>query len=260
VLKLFFFLLLTLPLTAFASVTDSASAPATDVAPAPATEVASAPATNLASAEKKFRVVIDPGHGGSDFGAVRDSFKESKIVLELARHLKTSLEELNVKDVHLTRESDQTLSLKERVTKANEIGADLFISLHANTSSQPLWSGMEFYFNATSRPAAEAVPLKPTNNEVVSQIQKDFRHYEKTEKSLVLSKSMQLVLTDSREQKSIIKRAPFYVIENTQMPSILIEIGFISNRREAQKLIDPAYQKELAQLIAKALMNYQLRY
>lgn len=203
-----------------------------------------------------FRVVIDPGHGGSDFGAVRDSFKESRIVLELAKHLKTSLEELNVKDVHLTRESDQTLSLKDRVTMANQIGADLFISLHANTSSQPLWAGMEFYFNANSRAATEPVPLRPTNNEVVAQIQKDFQFYEKTEKSLALSKSMQF-LAVPREQKSIIKRAPFYVIENTEMPSILIEIGFISNRREAQKLVDPVYQKDLAQLIAKALLHYQ---
>lgn len=192
-------------------------------------------------------------------GAVRDSFKESKIVLELAKHLKVALEELNVKDVHLTRDSDMTLSLKDRVDKANQIGADLFISLHANTSSQPLWDGMEFYFNANSRPAAEPIPLRPTNNEVVSQIQKDFRFYEKTEKSLALSKSMQM-LAGSREQKSIIKRAPFYVIENTEMPSILIEIGFISNRREAKKLVDPVYQKDLAQLIAKALLNYQLSY
>jgi len=234
VLKLVFYFLLYLPLIAFAS-----------------------QGTEFTPAQRNFRVVIDPGHGGSDFGAVRDSFKESKIVLELAKQLKTSLEELNVKDVHLTRDSDQSLSLKDRVSKANEIGADLFISLHANTSSQPLWAGMEFYFNANSRPVNEPAPLKPTNNEVVSQIQKDFRYYEKTEKSLVLSKSMQLLLADSREQKSIIKRAPFYVIENTQMPSILIEIGFISNRREAQKLIDPVYQKELAQVIAKALVSYK---
>lgn len=203
-----------------------------------------------------FRIVIDPGHGGSDYGAVRDSFKESKIVLELAKQLKDALEQLHVKDVHLTREKDESLSLKDRVAKANQMGADLFISLHANTSSQALWTGMEFYFNANSRPATESVPLKPTNNEVVAQIQKDFKFYEKTEKSLVLSKSMQL-FADSKEQKSIIKRAPFYVIENTEMPSILIEIGFISNRREAQKLIDPAYQKELAQLIAKALLSYK---
>jgi N-acetylmuramoyl-L-alanine amidase len=205
---------------------------------------------------RDFRIVIDPGHGGNDLGAVRDSFVESKIVLQIAKLLKSEIENLNVHDVYLTREKDEPLSLKDRVSKANEIGADLFVSLHANTSSQPLWSGMEFYFNANSRHVAEPAPLKPTNNEVVAQIQKDFKLYEKTEKSLELSKVVQ-ILAESTEQKSIIKRAPFYVIENTEMPSILIELGFISNRREAQKLTEAAYQKELAKLIAKALLSYK---
>ena len=214
------------------------------------------PFFSVAAATENFRVMIDPGHGGQDLGATRDSFVESKIVLQIAKHLKSALEELNVKDVLLTREADENISLKERVNKANQAGADLFISLHANTSSQATWSGMEFYFNANSRQVPEPAPLKPTNNEVVAQIQKDFKYYEKTEKSLVLSKSIQ-TLTNSTEQKSIIKRAPFYVIENTEMPSILIEMGFISNRREAQKLNDPTYQKEIAVLIAKALLSYK---
>jgi N-acetylmuramoyl-L-alanine amidase len=209
-----------------------------------------------APAADDFRIVIDPGHGGADLGATRDSFVESKIVLQISKLLKQELENLNIKDVYLTREKDESLSLKERVAKANQIGADLFVSLHANTSSQPLWTGMEFYFNANSRPVNEATPLKPTNNEVVSQIQKDFRFYEKTERSLELSKSVQM-LAESTEQKSIIKRAPFYVIENTEMPSVLIELGFISNRREAQKLTESSYQKELAKLIAKALLSYK---
>ena len=83
-----------------------------------------------------------------------------------------------------------------------------------------------------------------------------FSFYEKTEKSLLLTRTIQ-EFTGVSAQKSIIKRAPFYVIENTMMPSILVELGFISNRREAKKLTNPDYQNELAEQIAKAILDYK---
>ncbi len=214
-----------------------------------------------AVADSSLRIVLDPGHGGSDLGATRDSFIESKIVLTIAQKLKKFLEEKPGFQVYLTRENDQGISLKERVKIANKIGADLFISLHANTSTSSSLSGMEYYFNSPARvPAAQNNDPPPalTNNEVLATIKEDFNRYDKTEKSLRLSKSIQsLNLRRSESEKSVIKRAPFFVIENTGMPSVLVELGFISNRREAKKLVTPEYQNELVRLIGTAIVDYK---
>ncbi|MGZ3724844.1 MAG: N-acetylmuramoyl-L-alanine amidase family protein [Pseudobdellovibrio sp.] len=202
------------------------------------------------------RVVLDPGHGGHDLGATRDSFVESKIVLEISKKVKKRLEELNITDVHLTRESDQTLSLQDRVSFANKIGADIYVSLHANTSISPSLSGMEFYFS-NFKPDSQtmsAAPEEMTNNEVVAQVVKDFNSYAKIENSLSLSKAFQV---NNQSTKSIIKQAPFYVLENTQMPSVLIELGFISNRREAKNLTNPEYQNAVADSIAEAVLEFK---
>lgn len=204
------------------------------------------------------RVVIDPGHGGNDLGAVRDSFVESKIVLAISQKVKAKLEAHKNIQAILTRESNLGVSLKERVDKANETGADLFISLHANTSYATNVTGMEFYFNSAKTPVVNQISAasSPTNNEVLAQIKQDFNFYDKTEKSLLLTRTIR-EFTEVTAQKSIIKRAPFYVIENTRMPSILVELGFISNRREAKKLTNPEYQNELAEQITKAILEYK---
>lgn len=212
----------------------------------------------LASADEgRFKIVIDPGHGGADLGATRDSFVESKIVFEISQKVKEQLIKNNLTDVHLTRESDVLIPLKERIKIANDLQADLFISLHANTSTSSQLTGMEFYFNASSLAAQKNKTEKSlTNAQVVEQIKHDFKHYEKTKQSLLLSKTVQAASTATVE-KSVIKRAPYFVIENTNMPSILIELGFISNRREAKKLANAEYQTEVAKIIAEAILEYK---
>ena len=135
--------------------------------------------------------------------------------------------------------------------------ADLFISLHANTSTSSQLTGMEFYFNASSLAAQKSAKQKSlTNAQVVEQIKNDFKHYEKTKQSLLLSKTVQ-ARSQATVEKSVIKRAPYFVIENTEMPSILIELGFISNRREAKKLANAEYQTEVAKIIADAILEYK---
>jgi N-acetylmuramoyl-L-alanine amidase len=207
--------------------------------------------------ESRFKIVIDPGHGGTDLGATRDSFVESKIVFEISQKVKEQLLKKNFTDVHLTRENDVLIPLKDRIKLANDLQADLFISLHANTSTSSQLTGMEFYFNASSLSAKKNKTQNSlTNAQVIEQIKSDFKHYEKTKQSLLLSKTVQAASAATVE-KSVIKRAPYFVIENTEMPSILIELGFISNRREAKKLAHPDYQTEVAKIIAEALLAYK---
>lgn len=217
---------------------------------------------SLFASEDVFHIVIDPGHGGVDLGAVRDSFIESKIVLQISQKVKTLLDQQKNITATLTRYDSSGLSLKKRVLFANEMKADLFVSLHANTSNSEYVRGMEFYFNShkPGSPDTNEPHLTnnqtPTNIEVVEKIKKDFLFYDKTEKSLMLTKAFK-EKSSEQEQKSIIKRAPFYVIEHTAMPSILIELGFISNRREAKKLTTEDYQNEMAQLLTSAILKYK---
>lgn len=202
----------------------------------------------------QFRVMIDPGHGGSDLGATHDSFIESKIVLSIADKLKSELENENI-EVVLTRENDFHLSLQQRVQMANEKKADLFLSLHANWSRSTQVSGFEFYFASQQSQTdnfSKTHLSKP--NDIVEKIKSDLTLLGRQKLSLDFSQQAQQQVAD---QKSVIRRAPFYVIENTTMPAVLIEVGFISNRREAKKLASPEYQSEIASLLKKSVLSYK---
>ncbi|MBC7743258.1 MAG: N-acetylmuramoyl-L-alanine amidase [Bdellovibrionaceae bacterium] len=204
---------------------------------------------------RPFHVVIDPGHGGVDGGTARDSFIESDIVFKIAELVKTNLEKSSPVRVSLTRSAHEGLSLLQRVNVANELHADLFMSLHANSSNSDAVSGMEFYFSAPPR-SVPAVISHQNSNSIVQKIKEDLVQFGKIKSSLEFSKNIQ----QTTDQKSVIRRAPFYVIENTTMPSVLVEVGFISNRREARKLASPAYQAEIAELLAAAILKYQTKY
>lgn len=227
-------------------------------------------ASNAFSHQNTFHIVLDPGHGGNDLGATRDSFVESKIVLQIAKKIKTSLDQQKDITTTLTRADESGLSLKKRVLLAHELKADLFISLHANTSNSKSIQGMEFYFNSqipkplkaspnmkiNAKEFSEALFTSPTTTEVIRKIKADFEFYDKTQKSLLLTKTFK-EKSSNEEQKSTIKRAPFYVIDHTSMPSALIELGFISNRREAKKLASEDHQNKIATLLTSALLEYK---
>ena len=214
------------------------------------------------SAENTFHIIIDPGHGGQDLGATRDSFIESKIVLQIAQKTKTLLDKQKNILTTLTRINNSGLSLKKRVQLAHDLKADLFVSLHANTSNSESVQGMEFYFNSPqSKPQntdEPALPVKgsPTTLDIINKIKSDFQFYDKTEKSLLLTTTFK-EKSSEQEKKSIVKRAPFYVIDHTAMPAALIELGFISNRREAKKLASEEHQNEIAHMLSTALLEYK---
>lgn len=215
---------------------------------------------------RKFRVAIDPGHGGSDSGASRGPFKESHITLDIALKVREKLPELyrDSIEIFLTRTEDSSLSLEQRVKSATNLNSDLFISLHANSSSSLSVNGMEFYFKKGLkhlRPyrqlpqgdmKVENVTQKEQN--IIKTITDDLIDFGHTHKSLKFNQILQRNLLDS---KTIIKRAPFYVIEKNPIPSVLIEVGYISNLSEAKKLLTEQRQSEIAETIIKTILDFK---
>lgn len=214
-----------------------------------------------------FNIVIDPGHGGTDFGAKRGSFVESNIVLKIAKKLETKLAEKPDIQIYMTRADESTVTLKDRVKLAHEKEADLFLSLHANSSPSTQVSGMEYYFSAQKNAPVFLKSKTAANNEMnqktlIDAIQTDLIEFGKTKQSLDFSKKIQSSWAQSefgkkQSRTSKIRRAPFYVIENTKMPSVLVEVGFISNQREARKLITEEYQDQLAHALTEAVLEFK---
>ena len=214
-----------------------------------------------------FTVVIDPGHGGVDGGANRGSFVESQIVFQIAEKIEAQLKKIPDIQVSLTRSKNRGISLSDRVQFAVDKKADLFLSLHANSSTSNQVSGMEYYFGVkTLAPVLLAEKNQPASahdsNTIVEAIKKDLVDFGKMKRSLELSQNIQTSWQQvNSENKQIstskIRRAPFYVIENTSMPSVLVEVGFISNQREARKLVSAEYQEELARALTDAIVNFK---
>jgi len=206
---------------------------------------------------KTFVLVIDPGHGGVDVGAVRGIFKESDITLKVAQKIQSLIQSQFSQNIEviLTRETNKSLSLENRVKVAEQRNADLFISLHANSSQASYVSGMEFYFrkgeSKIKMPAIEA-------STGVKKIIGDLTSFGQTRQSLKFNQILQnQVKALGSDSKTVIKRAPFFVIEKTTMPSALIEIGYISNLSEAKLLLTEERQQEIAETIVKSIYDYK---
>ncbi len=217
------------------------------------------------------KVMIDPGHGGNDSGAVYGPAKESEIALKVAQHLKKLMDSSPDFQTALTRTSDHNLSLQERVSLAEKENADLFLSIHANASSDQRARGVEFYFQNHLPPDEDSLFLAAAENQQqketpenesdiskkgnVSAILEDLKRQFKMRSSFRLSEK--LLLSWGTKDSNSIRQAPFYVISKTSVPSVLVELGFISNPRESQKLIQPDYQKEIAQKIFSGIQDYK---
>jgi len=222
-------------------------------------------------------IMIDPGHGGIDTGTAHLGVKEKELVLKVATYLKILLEDNPQFDVKMTRTTDQHVSLKERVHKAENAQADLFISLHANSNPDNRVRGTELYFQNSLPPDEESLVLADQENQMESAQDPHHAHTDSpSKKSDVLaivedlhrqyraksSLKMTQLLSDGWKQsenlaKASIKQAPFYVVSKTTMPSVLIEVGFLTHPEEAKKLTSPKYQQEIAQKIYKAVLEYK---
>jgi N-acetylmuramoyl-L-alanine amidase len=214
------------------------------------------------------RVVIDPGHGGHDPGARSNGLTEADLVLDVAVRLEALLREEGV-DVVLTRRTATFVPLEERTAIANRVKADLFLSIHANASPRTSTSGIETYFlNFATNQQAEALAARENATSAKTMntlptLLKAIALNNKLAESRELAGMVQSALeramsTRQRPVKSLgVKQAPFVVLIGAQMPSILAEIGFITNRSEATLLKQPAGRESVAQGLFNAILKYQ---
>lgn len=214
------------------------------------------------------RIVIDPGHGGKDPGAIgRGGLKEKDVVLRIGRILKDKLRRKGY-HVMMTRDKDTFIPLEERTAFANTKEADLFISIHANASPRREASGIEtYYLNLTTDEEAIRVAAREnaTSGKKMSDLQfilYDLMQTSKINESSKLASLVQTSLISTiRRRYSVVhdlgvKQAPFYVLIGANMPSILVEVSFISNPREERRLRDPKYLEALAEGIMKGIERY----
>ncbi len=217
------------------------------------------------------RIVIDPGHGGRDYGApgYLKGVHEKDITLKIAKRLADRIRtELGI-EVILTRYGDKFLTLEERTAFANTKNADLFISIHTNSSRDRRAYGIETYFLnlATDDEAIRVAALEnATSTKNISDLQtilNDLMQNAKINESSRLATYVQSSLVShlkvkrwTRIKDKGVKQAPFYVLLGAQMPSILVETSFISNPIECKRLIDPTYQNRLCEAIIMGVKQY----
>lgn len=220
------------------------------------------------------QIMIDPGHGGVDSGTSHSGVHEKDLVLKVAGYLKTMFEGNPQFSVQMTRERDQHLSLQERVKKAEKAQSDLFISLHANSNPDRRVQGTEVYFQNSLPPDEESLILADQENQAenhsleskterealeapskkgdILAIVEDLHRQHRAKSSLKITK-----LLAEDWSNTAIRQAPFYVVSKTTMPSVLVEVGFLSHPEESKKLNTTKYQQEIAQKIYKAVLQYK---
>ena len=215
------------------------------------------------------RIVVDAGHGGKDPGAVgKSGTLEKDVTLKMAKALSKELTKQIGCEVILTRSGDVYLPLEERTAIANKVGADLFISLHANANNNRKAYGIETYylnFSKNDKAAAVAARENGTSIKQVSDLELilfDLMANAKINESSRLATVIQegLVKGISKKYSDVrdlgVRQGPFYVLLGATMPSVLVETAFLSHPREEKRLKSSAYQKTAAKAIAKAIKDY----
>jgi N-acetylmuramoyl-L-alanine amidase len=217
------------------------------------------------------RIVIDPGHGGKDFGApgCKKGVHEKYVVMQIANRLAKKIRKELKCEVLLTRTRDKFLTLEERTAFANTKNADLFISIHTNSHRDRRAYGIETYFLnlATDDEAIRVAAMEnATSTKNISDLQSilfDLMQNAKINESSRLAVYVQTSLIRHLKQKRWtrikdkgVKQAPFYVLLGATMPSILVETSFISNTRECNRLTNAKYQERLCEGIVKGVKRY----
>jgi len=216
------------------------------------------------------RIVIDPGHGGHDPGAMGHSISEAELVLDIALRIEKLLQKQPGTEVVLTRRTDDFVSLPERTAIANREAADLFLSIHANASEDATARGIETYFlnfannlgaasvaareNAASGKTMGALPdfvkAIALNNKLDES--RDFATY--VQRSMI-----ERLRTTNKTTKDLgVKQAPFVVLIGAAMPSVLAEISFVTNPQEARLLKSSAFRQRIADALFTAIKKYQM--
>jgi len=215
------------------------------------------------------RIVIDPGHGGHDTGTVGPSgLQEKDLVLDIALKLKTLVEEKLGSEALLTRADDTFIPLEERTAMANHSQADLFLSIHANSSHSRRVSGVEtFFLDFASSSEAEEIAARENSSaqktifelqDLVQKIALKEKIDESRELAQIVQKSVtsQLQKTHSQTRDRGVKQAPFIVLIGANMPSILSEVSFVSNPSDEKLLKSSSYRQKLAEALFRGIEAY----
>lgn len=215
------------------------------------------------------KIVIDPGHGGKDPGAMAFNIKEKDIVLKIAKKLGPVLKRELGCEVIFTRETDIFVPLEERTAIANTENADLFVSLHVNAHPSSKVRGLEtYYLNLTTNAEAMRVAAmeNATSTHQMSDLQNilsDIMKNSKIEESSRLAQQVHNSILNEAADKGYaniknlgVKQAPFYVLIGAQMPAILLEVAFITNKNDVKNLNDPTFVRLLIQEIADGIRSY----
>jgi N-acetylmuramoyl-L-alanine amidase len=215
------------------------------------------------------RIVIDPGHGGKDPGAIgKSGTREKIIVLDICQRLKNLLSAHDGLEIIMTRESDIYVPVENRTVIANQKRADLFVSVHANGNPSKKISGVEtFYLNFSKDPSViETAALEnatSTKNlsemrSILEKIAKNSKVMESKELANDIQKN--LVLTLRKKHKDVIDRGykggPFWVLIGAETPSVLVEVSYLSNAKDETRLKNSQYRQYIAQGIYNGIREY----
>lgn len=240
--------------------------------PEDAPAAAPAPGTAAPAQRERKLVVIDPGHGGIDPGAIGvGKTREKDVVLAFGLKLKKILEDTGDIDVVMTRSDDSFLTLRDRVKVARDKGADLFIAIHADTVRAGDVRGATIYTLSEKASDAEAEALAhkenradiiagvdlETENQEVTDILIDLAQRESKTHSLVFAKKAVAELSPVTAFTGVpMRSAGFMVLKAPDVPSVLVELGYLSNRQDESQLTSPAWQEKVAAAMGRAVEKY----
>ena len=221
-------------------------------------------------------VVIDPGHGGRDSGAVgKYGTYEKDVVLQISKRLKKRVDKAKGMEAFLTRDSDKFLTLRQRIQKARAKHADLFISVHADANTNKTVRGSSVYILSEKGASSEmaywlaknenqvdvemAGATLDSKNKVLSQVLLDLTQSAATADSLDLAQGVLSELgTVNRLARKGVESANFGVLRSPDIPSLLIETAFISNPREEKQLKTARYQNQIANAVYRGIRRYKV--
>ena len=234
--------------------------------------VAKSSASSKAQANRKTPVVVlDAGHGGKDYGAKgAHGLFEKDLNLQISRQVQKILKNRYHYKVIMTRKNDTFVELKDRGKIANSHHADLFVSIHANAAKRKSAKGIETYYLGSGSNEQARETAERENGDLVHSVADD------TVQEILASLISNAKINDSRRLATIVqkrlhktmsrkfsgiqdlgaKEGPFFVLHDTNMPSILVEVGFVTNRQEGRHLKGKVYQKWLAESIARGIHDY----
>jgi len=244
----------------------AAPPPAPPPAPARPADMLASGGTSLSRALglKLHRIVLDAGHGGYDTGTIGPGdLEEKNVVLDVTLRLGKLLRQRLGVDVIYTRDNDTYIPLQERTAIANRAKADLFVSIHANASTDHAARGVEtYYLNLTNNAQALAVAARENAGSALSMhdlqtLVEKIAQYNKMQESGELARDLDISLAHATgEPNRGVKTAPFVVLIGAQMPSVLAEISFLSNPTDDHDLRSAAYRQKIAEALYRGLLHY----